>query len=137
MIVVDASAIVAMVVREPDGAELARCLEGSPRGSGLRSASTVTIWEAASAVARIDRVSRVRAFELVDQFCRLAAIEPVAPDMAITKLAVEASERYGMGGGRLGILNLGDCFSYATARHLKAKLLFKGDDFSRTDIEPA
>lgn len=137
MIVVDASAIVAMVVRESDGAELARRLEGRPRGSGLRSASTVTIWEAASAVARIDRVSRVRAFELVDQFCRLAAIEPVAPDMAITALAIDASERYGMGGGRPGILNLGDCFSYATARYLKAALLFKGDDFGRTDIERA
>jgi ribonuclease VapC len=137
VIVVDASAIVAMVVREPDGAGLARLLESRPRGSGLRSASTVTIWEAASAVARIDRVSRVRAFELVDQFCRVAAVEPIAPDMAITALAIDASERYGMGGGRPGILNLGDCFSYATARHLKARLLFKGDDFSRTDIEPA
>jgi ribonuclease VapC len=137
LIVVDASAIVAMVVREYDGAELARRLEGWPRGSGLRSASTVTLWEAAAAVARIDRVSRVRAFELINQFCRLASIEPVAPELAITALAIDASERYGMGGGRPGILNLGDCFSYATARHLRAALLFKGDDFGRTDIKVA
>lgn len=137
MIVVDASAIVAMIVREADGADLAQRLESGPRGSGLRSASTVTIWEASTAVARIDRVSRVRAFELVEQFCRLAAIDPIAPDMAITALAIEAAERYGLGSSRPGILNMGDCFSYATARHLKARLLFKGDDFSRTDIEPA
>ncbi len=137
MIVVDASAIVAMIVREADGAKLAQRLESRPRGSGLRSASTVTIWEASTAVARIDRVSRVRAFELVEQFCRLAAIDPIAPDMAITALAIEAAERYGLGSGRPGILNMRDCFSYATARHLKARLLFKGDDFSRTDIEPA
>lgn len=137
MIVVDASAIVAMIVREADGAELAQRLESRPRGVGLRSASTVTIWEASTAVARIDRVSRVRAFELVEQFCRLAAIDPIAPDMAITALAVEAAERYGLGGGRPGILNMGDCFSYATARHLKARLLFKGEDFGRTDIEQA
>ncbi len=137
MIVVDASAIVAMIVREADGAELAQRLESWPRGSGLRIASTVTIWEASTAVARIDRVSRVRAFELVEQFCRLAAIDPIAPDMAITALAVEAAERYGLGGGRPGILNMGDCFSYATSRHLKARLLFKGDDFNRTDIELA
>jgi len=137
MIVVDASAIVAMIVREPDGAELAQRLENRPSGPGLRTASTVTIWEASSAVGRIDRVSCVRAFELVDQFCRLANIEPIAPDMTITALAIDASERYGMGGGRPGILNLGDCFSYATARHLRAALLFKGDDFGRTDIVPA
>jgi ribonuclease VapC len=137
LIVVDASAIVAMIVRETDGAEIAQRLESRPRGSGLRSASTVTLWEASNAVARIDRVSRVRAFELVDQFCRLAAIEPIAPDMAVTALAVEAAERYGLGGGRPGILNMGDCFSYATARHLNARLLFKGDDFGLTDIEPA
>jgi len=137
LIVVDASAIVAMIVREADGAELAQRLESRPRGVGLRSASTVTIWEASTAVARIDRVSRVRAFELVEQFCRLAAIDPIAPDMAITALAVEAAERYGLGGGRPGILNMGDCFSYATARHLKARLLFKGEDFGRTDIEQA
>jgi ribonuclease VapC len=137
LIVVDASAIVAMIAREIDGAEIARRLESRPRGSGLRSASTVTLWEASNAVARMDRVSRARAFELVDQFCRLAAIDPVAPDMAITALAVEAAERYGLGGGRPGILNMGDCFSYATARHLKAPLLFKGDDFGLTDIEPA
>lgn len=137
MIVVDASAIVAMIVREADGAELAHRLERLPRGTRLRTASTVTIWEASSAVARINRVSRGRAFELVDRFCGLAAIDPIAPDMAITAIAVEAAERYGLGGGRPGILNMGDCFSYATARHLKARLLFKGDDFSRTDIEPA
>ena len=41
------------------------------------------------------------------------------------------------GGGRPGIPNMGDCFSYATARHFGARLLFKGDDFRRTDIEPA
>lgn len=137
MIVVDASAIVAMIVREADGADLAQRLDSLPPSSRFRSASTITIWEASTAVARIDRVSRGRAFELVEQFCRLAAINPIAPDMAITALAVEAAERYGMGPGRPGILNLGDCFSYATARHLGARLLFKGDDFSHTDIEAA
>jgi ribonuclease VapC len=57
--------------------------------------------------------------------------------MTITALAVAAAERYGNGVGYPGILNLGDCFSYATAKHLNATLLFKGDDFSRTDIEAA
>lgn len=74
---------------------------------------------------------------LVEEFLAPAAIEPIAPDMTITALAIEAAERYGNGVGYPGILNLGDCFSYATAKHLKAALLFKGDDFSRTDIAAA
>lgn len=57
--------------------------------------------------------------------------------MTISAIAVDAAQRYGNGPGYPGILNLGDCFSYATAKHLKAPLLFKGDDFSRTDIEAA
>jgi ribonuclease VapC len=137
MIVVDASAVVAMVAREDDGAEYADRLEAWPRGAGLRWTSTVTMWEAALAVARLNRVNRNRALELVEQFCALAEIAPIAPDMAITARAVAAAERYGMGGGRPGILNLGDCFSYATAKHLDAALLFKGEDFGRTDIAVA
>jgi len=137
VIAVDASVIVAILGRESDGGALAERLESWPRGPGLRHASTVTLWEAASAVARLHPVTRNRAFVLVTNFCTLTEITPVAPDMAITALTIEASERYGMGGGRPGILNLGDCFSYATAKHLKARLLFKGDDFGRTDIEPA
>lgn len=137
MIVVDASVIVAILGRESDGATLAERLESTPRGPGLRSASTVTLWEAASAVARLHPVTRKRAFELVTNFCGLSEIRPIAPDMAITALAVEAAQRYGMGPGYPGILNLGDCFSYATARHLGAALLFKGDDFRRTDIAVA
>lgn len=137
MIVVDASAIAAILGRESDGEALSQRLERFPRGPGSRYASTVTLWEAASAVARIHRVTRDRAFELAMGFCKLTAIAPIAPDVEITALAVAAAERYGMGAGRPGILNLGDCFSYATAKHLKASLLFKGDDFGRTDIEPA
>lgn len=137
MIVIDASVIAAILGRESDGEALAHRLERFPRDLELRYASTITLWEAGCAVARLHRVTRDRGLVLVERFCELTAIAPVAPDMAITALAAEAAERYGMGGGRVGILNLGDCFSYATAKHLKAKLLFKGDDFGRTDIEPA
>ncbi|WNJ88437.1 type II toxin-antitoxin system VapC family toxin [Bosea sp. 685] len=120
---------------EPDGILLsARLGNNIP---SRRFVSTVSIWEVACAVARLKNCDRRLGLRLVDDFAKAIEIAPVAPDMAITALAVEAAERYGMGGGRPGILNLGDCFSYATARHLKARLLFKGDDFSRTDIEAA
>lgn len=102
-----------------------------------RSISTISIWEIACAIARWKVCSRSEAMEIAEDFMRSAGVAPIAPDMAITALAVDAAERYGLGGGRPGILNMGDCFSYATARHLKARLLFKGDDFGVTDIKPA
>lgn len=137
MIVVDASAIVGIMAEEDDSEALAVRLQALPLGPGRRHASTVTMWETACALARIWNISRNEALAEVGEFLTASEIDPIAPDMTITKLAINASERYGMGGGRPGILNLGDCFSYATARHLKARLLFKGDDFGRTDIEAA
>ena len=135
MIVVGASAIVSILVEEEDGDALLARLDAT--GPVPRFASTVTVWEAAVAIARIDQVERPRALVIVQKFLASAAIAVLAPDMTITALAVAAAERYGMGGGRPGILNLGDCFSYATAKHLNAALLFKGEDFGRTDIAAA
>jgi len=51
-------------------------------------------------------------------------------------LAREAHRRYGKGRHKAG-LNLGDCFAYALAKERGQALLFKGDDFAATDIEPA
>jgi ribonuclease VapC len=50
---------------------------------------------------------------------------------------LKAYQRYGKGTGHRARLNFGDCFSYAFAKRLKAPLLFKGEDFSKTDIEAA
>ena len=55
----------------------------------------------------------------------------------IADLAFDAYRRYGKGTGQGAALNYGDCFAYALAKHLAAPLLFKGEDFSRTDIEAA
>jgi ribonuclease VapC len=135
VIVVDASALVSMLMPEHDGGSLSERL-GQSRPS-QRFASTVSIWEAASAVGRLKNCDRRLGLQLVQEFMTALTIAPVAPDMTITALAVAAAERYGMGPGLPGILNLGDCFSYATAKHLNAALLFKGDDFGRTDIAAA
>lgn len=133
MIVVDASAIVSVLAGELDAEVMTARLSVHHQ----RSISTLSIWEAACAIARWKECSRPDGLAIVEEFMRAARIEPIAPDMAITALAVEVAERYGMGAGRPGILNPGDCFAYATAKHLKAPLMFKGDDFGRTDIEPA
>ena len=51
--------------------------------------------------------------------------------------AIDAFSRYGKGLGHKAGLNFGDCLAYAVARTHAAPLLFKGDDFVHTDIEPA
>ena len=55
----------------------------------------------------------------------------------IADIAFDAYRKYGKGTGHGASLNYGDCFSYALAKHLDAPLLFKGDDFSRTDLRSA
>lgn len=139
MIAIDASAIVAILCREDGWMELAARLDHAPDGDGERVASTVTIWEAALGVARQRNLSRSAALDAVEAFLAEARIAAVAPELAITRAAVEAAERYGMGAGQSypGILNLGDCFSYATAKHFGARLLYRGDDFPKTDAQPA
>jgi ribonuclease VapC len=59
----------------------------------------------------------------------------ITADQART--ALYAFARYGKGRGHPAQLNLGDCFAYAVARDRRVPLLFKGNDFSQTDIEPA
>jgi len=54
-----------------------------------------------------------------------------------THTALAAFSRYGKGRGHPAELNLGDCFAYALAKEREEPLLFKGEDFPKTDIEPA
>ncbi len=63
---------------------------------------------------------------------------PIASiDDQVASIAADAAERYGRGSGHPARLNFGDCLSYAVAKHLKAPLLYKGDDFIHTDVESA
>lgn len=73
---------------------------------------------------------------LVDEFLRTAEIEPVPFTADHAAVARQAFLRYGKGRHPAG-LNFGDCIAYATARLEAMPLLFKGDDFRLTDIEPA
>jgi len=62
-------------------------------------------------------------------------IAPITEQEAM--VALEAFARYGKGRGHPAQLNMGDCFAYAVARTHRTSLLFKGDDFAKTDIPPA
>ena len=61
----------------------------------------------------------------------------VAFDREQAHVGVEAHRRFGRGSGHPAKLNFGDCFAYALAKTRNLPLLFKGDDFINTDVEPA
>lgn len=139
MLVVDASALVAIMCSEPEADSLIAVMEHAIQDEEGIVASEISVWEAACAISRIRRESRPQALLKVEEFLRLAAISRAPVNEDITRIAVDAGERYGAGNinGNPAILNLGDCFSYATARYFSARLLSKGDDFPKTDIELA
>ncbi|MDX3974441.1 type II toxin-antitoxin system VapC family toxin [Shinella sp.] len=127
---VDASAIVAMMTNESDAASLsARLMMATSRAT-----SPMALWEASVAYSRISGVEPKAALREVEAYIRPLEIEVIAISPAATAAAVEAYQRYGKGRHPAG-LNFGDCFAYACARQLAVPLLYKGDDFSQTDIE--
>ena len=127
--VVDTSALVAILKAEAEATALLHCLGGS-RHSTI---ATPTLLE-----AQIVMVSQVGEAGLVDLELLLsrAEIRPMAFDGNHLRWAVHGWHHYGKGRHRAG-LNFGDCFSYGLAMALDRPLLFKGDDFSRTDVKVA
>ncbi len=127
--VVDTSAIAAVLFQEDDAAAFEQAL-----ASGERCLiSAVTRVEAACVVeGRKGAQGRSALEALLDAL----GAELVPADAAQTNLAIAAFRAYGKGRHPAG-LNIGDCFSYALARALDEPLLFKGNDFSLTDIRPA
>lgn len=129
---IDASALTAILVNEPDAAALLARLQNAQ----MRITSAPAIWETTVAISRVLALPISEAEAAVDAFLPLAEIEliPVAP--AAGKIAIQAYDRYGKG-RHPAALNFGDCFAYACARHARVPLLYKGDDFPQTDIETA
>jgi ribonuclease VapC len=129
---VDASALTAMLVDERDARELLARLQNS----AIRTTSPLAIWETVLAVARILGLDIKAANVAVEEFLVLAGIN-VAPVLADARhSAVDAFDRFGKG-RHPAALNFGDCFAYACAKQAGLPLLYKGDDFPLTDIEPA
>lgn len=121
--ILDSSAIVAVVRLEPEGRSFESLIERS-RGIGLSAANML---ETALVLGP--------ALDLtLDRFIEMAGIcvEPVT--VAQARLARLAYRRFGRGSGHSAKLNFGDCFSYALAMDKREPLLFKGNDFSQTDV---
>jgi ribonuclease VapC len=125
VIVVDSSALVAIVFSEPDAENLAAKLDASSRNS----MSAATLLESSIVVAR---AQGSEALADLDALVKLYEIEIVPFDEAQASVAREAFRRFGKGRHKAG-LNFGDCMSYALAKTRKAKLLCKGADFAATD----
>ena len=85
-------------------------------------------------ICRKRQTSVAKAHENVLEFLRTAGIDiiPITGQEAAT--ALDTSSRYGKGSGHPAQLNLSDCFAYAMAKNHHTSLLFKGEDFGKTDI---
>lgn len=128
--IVDSSALLAILFAEPDAADYARALEAADS----RRLSAANWLETA---IRIDRFGSPHASGAFDDLVREASLslEPVTEDQV--RVARTAYSAFGKGSGHVAGLNFGDCFAYALAKLRGEPLLYKGDDFARTDILPA
>ena len=125
--VIDTSAIAAILFNEPDAA----ALEGKIADDPVRLMSAATFLEATIVIeARLGDPGG-REFDL---WLHRAEIEILPVDAEQADMARRAWRRFGRGRHPAG-LNYGDCFSYALAATHDEPLLFKGDDFTKTDVK--
>jgi ribonuclease VapC len=129
--IVDTSAVIAVLKEEPEAGRFLRELTAS---GGPKRMSAASYLEAAIVVdANRNPLLSRRFDDLVAQTG--IAVEPVDREQA--EIARAAYRDFGTGSGHLAGLNYGDCFAYALARARHEPLLFKGDDFSQTDVAVA
>jgi ribonuclease VapC len=127
-VVIDSSAIIAILFDEPEAPAFLSQI-ASAEVCRISTASLVEI----GIVLRRDGTARRRT--ALNEMLRLffIKIEPVTEQQAY--IALDAYDRFGKGTGHPAGLNYGDCFSYALAKQAGEPLLFKGDNFTRTDLE--
>ena len=134
---IDASAIVAILGREPGHEELEKRLASS---GGPFYFSPLVRFEASLGLARQKSPTKPTAELLhqargaVDAFIEDLEAAEIGVSPEIGKQALEACATYGKAVGHAADLNFGDCFAYACAKSLGVALLYKGADFSHTDL---
>ena len=124
--VIDTSALIAILLREEEADDLIAVLARDPK----RLISRFTCLESAVVIEARKGPAGVRELDLL---VHEANIERVALDADQVAVAIKAYRRYGKGRHPAG-LNIGDCCSYALASISAEPLLFKGSDFSKTDL---
>nr|WP_294551390.1 type II toxin-antitoxin system VapC family toxin [uncultured Rhodopila sp.] len=127
--IIDSSAVLAIALREPDGRRyLHAVLSATPRRM------SVSNWLEATMV--VDRRGNPLAVQWLEDFMSGAGIELMPVSVSQGELARRAWRTFGRG-VHPARLNYGDCFAYALAKETREPLLFKGNDFTQTDVEPA
>ena len=128
--IVDTSAFIAILRDEPDAISYAKAIAKA----AVRRLSAASYVETAAVIdASRDPIASRRFDDLLRE--ARFVIEPVTEAQA--RIAREAYRDFGRGSGHPAGLNFGDCFAYALAKDVKEPLLFKGDDFTHTDIASA
>ena len=128
--IIDTSALITILLNEPERADFEVLIARSPQPR-LSAASYL------EAGVVVDARRDPKRSRILDSFLAGAdiAIEPVTAEQAI--IARQAYRDFGRGSGHPAGLNFGDCFAYALAKAHDETLLFKGDDFTHTDIRAA
>lgn len=128
--ILDTSAVIAILRQEPDAARFARAIEKAP----VRRISAANYVETAIVIdSQRDAVASRR----VDELLQRAEVEiaSVTPEQA--RLAREAYRQFGRGSGHPAKLNFGDCFAYALAATTGEPLLSRGDEFRKAGLKLA
>jgi ribonuclease VapC len=128
--IIDASAIIAILRNEPEARSCANAIASTTR----RRVSAVNYVEAAVVIDGSRDLVASRRFDDLFREAQLV-VEPVNESQA--RIAREAYRDFGKGSGHPAGLNFGDCFAYALAKATGEPILFKGDDFRHTDLSPA
>lgn len=131
-VVVDTSAVLAILNEEAEATIFARLLRAAAGRSEISAGNVIE--------ANRVLLSRAggRSVLQLDRFLRHFTLQIAPVDAAQVEFAREGMERFGKGQGTApAVLNFGDLFAYALARARHAPLLFKGDDFAQTDVVPA
>jgi len=126
---VETSALVAILLDEDDGEELFTAIVTASEPVTL----VTNLIEAALSVGRHIR-DYDRAEVLVRNFCDECGIRILPLTMDYFSPSVRAFRRYGKGSGHSARLNFGDCISYAMAKKFPLPMIYKGEDFARTDL---
>ena len=128
--IVDSSALLAILRNEPEARACSLAIEGA----AVRRLSSANFVEAAVVVDGSRNPVLSRRFDDLLTEAGIV-IEPVTPEQA--RIAREAYRDFGKGSGHPARLNFGDCFAYALAKATGEPLLFKGADFTHTDVKRA
>src|SRR5476651_1432378 len=128
--IIDTSALIAILRDEPEARDCALAIEKSAdrRLSAANFVETALVIDGSR-----DAIAGRRFDELINE-ARIV-IEPVTESQA--RIAREAYRDFGRGSGHPAKLNFGDCFAYALSKTTSESLLFKGEDFTHTDITAA